>query len=263
MYKIFSSPLHVFLILAFAGSPLLSYAATSSKCPGESGYIYTNDKSKRNPREGGFVSDSANVSDHVFIAPTAAVCGSASVLKFARIYGNAVVSDEAEVTEKARVFGNARVSGTALIGGEAKISDHAHISGETIVEGSAWMRGYFKASSGHFTKGTYKAKKSAKQTAKEKAILDAANAKLAQEQAKQLAEKKHKAKMKREKCERDFHAKRKRLERENKKAADACIVKNCKNYWHKAWGKRLKDNWDKTAARLHRHEEKRVYNECR
>ncbi len=146
----------ILLILTFF--PSLLYSATSSKCPGQKGYYYTNDKSKRNPRKGGFVSEGANVGDYVFIAPTAAVCDSASVLKFARVYGNAVIKGEAEVTEKARVYGDAIVSGEAVISGEAKVSGHAHISGSAEVKNKAWMKGHFSTQKGTYAKGKFSAK---------------------------------------------------------------------------------------------------------
>ena len=165
-----------FLVLNVSVSPSISMAATSDKCPGETGYIYTNNRSTRNPRAGGFVSDSAFVGDDAFIAPTAAVCESASVLKSARIYGNAVVSGEAEVTEKARVYGNARVYGTALISGEAKVSDNSQVYGDAVVEGKAWIRGYTKISTGVVAEG-------AKKAAKPQSVIDAENRQAAAEKA--------------------------------------------------------------------------------
>ena len=147
------------LILLITLIPSTLLAAKSPKCPDQNGYFYTNDKSKRNPRKGGFVADGANVGDHVFIAPTAAVCDSASVLKFSRVYGNAVVKGEAEVTDKARVYGNAIVSGEASVGGEAKVSGHAQVIGTTVLKGTAWAKGYIVLLSGTKTKGTHSAKK--------------------------------------------------------------------------------------------------------
>lgn len=185
-------------------------AATSAKCPGEQGYIFTNDRNSRNPRAGGFVSNSAFVDDSVFIAPTAAVCGSASVLRYARVYGKAVVGGEAEVTDKARVYGNARVYGTAYIGGEAKVSDHARVFGEAIVEGRAWIRGYAKLSSGHYTEGT-------KKPAQSQASIDAERRK-----AKAKADKAAK-----EKCLRDWETTRKSLEDNHRKAVRAANAKGC------------------------------------
>lgn len=138
--------------------PGLLFASTSPKCPGQKGYYYTNDKSKRNPRAGGFVAHSANVGDYVFIAQTAAVCDSASVLKFARVYGNAVVGGEAEVSEKARVYGDARVEGEAVVKGEAKVSGNAVIKGDAEIKGSAWVKGHKVISSGTYSSGKHSAK---------------------------------------------------------------------------------------------------------
>jgi hypothetical protein len=86
---------------------ITTYAATSSKCPGEDSYNFTNYRgyATRNPTNGGVVSNSAFVHETAYIAPTAAVCNSASVLKYARIYGKAIISDEAEVTDKAVFMG--------------------------------------------------------------------------------------------------------------------------------------------------------------
>jgi carbonic anhydrase/acetyltransferase-like protein (isoleucine patch superfamily) len=168
----------------FLASPTLAFATTSAKCPGESGYMFTNYRghATRNPTKGGFVSNSAFVDDSAYIAPTAAVCNSASVLKYARIYGTAVISGEAEVTDKARVFGNARVSGTAFVGGEAKVSDHAQVTGEAIVEGVTWVRGYTKVSSGHVTEGT-------KKNVKPQSVIKAEKLAAAQEAKRLAAEK--------------------------------------------------------------------------
>jgi len=167
------------IFLFFTLLPSLLFAATSSKCPGQNGYFYTNDKSKRNPRKGGFVSEGANVGDYVFIAPTAAVCDSASVLKFARVYGNAIIKGEAEVTDKARVYGDAIVSGEAVISGEAKVSGHAHISGSAEVKGKSWMKGHFMTSKGTYAQGKFSAKptnafkaKQAKLNQQAKAVLN-------------------------------------------------------------------------------------------
>jgi len=159
----------VILIISFFFSSMLfstpSWSDTSALCPGETGYLYTNYRSTRNPRVGGFVSDSAYVGDYVFIAPTAAVCGSSSVLKSARIYGSAVVSGEAEVTDNARVYGKAKVYGTAYIGGDAKVSDNAQVFGDAVVDGKAWIRGYTKISAGTVSKG-------AKKSAKPQSVID-------------------------------------------------------------------------------------------
>jgi len=177
----------ILLLISFI--PSLIFAGTSSsKCPGETGYFYTNNKSKRNPRKGGFVSDSANVSDFVFIARTAAVCGSSSVLKSARVYGNAIIKDEAEITDHARVYGNAIVKDEALIGGNATVSGHAIISKAAIIRGNAKVKGYKKISKGILTKGTYTAEKSALAKIRDQRKKRRINAKKKAAQEKRLQE---------------------------------------------------------------------------
>lgn len=173
-----------FILLIALILPSISFSASSPKCPGEKGYYYTNDKSKRNPRKGGFVGEGANVGDYVFIAPTAAVCGSASILKFARVYGSAVVKDEAEVTDKARVYGNAVISGEAIISGDAKVSGHASVSSSAVIKGSTRVKGYAVISKGTYINGTHDAVKPkwiAKQerakTSKINAVADSADQK--------------------------------------------------------------------------------------
>ncbi|MDH5547273.1 MAG: hypothetical protein OEZ43_16935 [Gammaproteobacteria bacterium] len=115
-------------------------AASSPLCPDEKGYIFTNYQDE-NPREGGFVSNSADVDVSARIAATAAVCGSASVLDDARIYGNAVISGEAIISDNARVYGNARVQDNAHIKDDANISGNAVIGGDAIVGGKLHIRG--------------------------------------------------------------------------------------------------------------------------
>jgi carbonic anhydrase/acetyltransferase-like protein (isoleucine patch superfamily) len=166
-------------LFSLSAMPVTAYAATSSKCPGEDGYTFTNYRghATRNPTNGGFVSNSAFVEDSAYIAPTAAVCNSASVLKSARVYGSAIIRDNA------RFYGIARVSGTAFVGGEAKVSDHAQVSGEAIVEGVTWVRGYTKVNSGLITEGT-------KKSVKPQSVINAEKRAAAAAAARAVAEKK-------------------------------------------------------------------------
>jgi hypothetical protein len=85
--KPFFYGLSVICLFSLSIMSITTYAATSSKCPGEDGYNFTNYRSHatRNPTNGGVVSNSAFVDETAYIAPTAAVCNSASVLKYARI----------------------------------------------------------------------------------------------------------------------------------------------------------------------------------
>ena len=119
-------------------------AETSPMCPGEEGYFYVNYQ-RRNPQAGGFVSYQADVddSDDVFIAPTAAICGSSSIRDSARIYGTAIVSNS-EVYGSARVYGNARVSSNSEIYGEARVYGNSQVI-QSRIFGDATVEGWFKA----------------------------------------------------------------------------------------------------------------------
>ena len=134
--------------LAIALSSFSLFAATSNLCPNEEGSYYVNDRN-RNPVDGGFVSNSADIEDEtVFIGKTAAVCGSAIISEYARITGNAIISGEAMVRNSARVFGNARVSGNAQIEDKAQVSGQAYIAGDAIIKGDAAIRGYTRLLTG-------------------------------------------------------------------------------------------------------------------
>lgn len=122
-----------------------SFAATSPKCPGESGYYFTNYK-QRNPQQGGFVSYSADVIDdeEVYIAPTAAVCNSSSVSEDARIYGNAIIRGNAEISGDAKVYGNAVIEGDAVITDNARVYENARVGGSSFISGKARIKGWSK-----------------------------------------------------------------------------------------------------------------------
>lgn len=251
-------------LLSLAAIPFSAAAATSAKCPGEEGYIYTNDRNSRNPRAGGFVSHSAFVDDGVFIAPTAAVCGSASVLRYARVYGNAIVGGEAEVTDKARVYGNALVDGTAYVGGEAKVSDHAHVSGEAIVEGMAWIRGYAKISAGHYSEGTKKPAKSQQTINAENRKAAEARARAAKAEQDRKAQAEREAKEKRAQCERDWYSKKERLQGYVEDAQRACNRRDCYNNGYSNPGaKKLRSQWSAANRNLKDHEDTRPWAVCR
>jgi carbonic anhydrase/acetyltransferase-like protein (isoleucine patch superfamily) len=107
-----------------------AYAEKSSKCPGEEGYYFTNFKI-RNPTAGGFVAHTAFVSDlydDLYIAPTAAVCGFASIEDRANIRGNSLIR------------GNSVVSGEAVIQGNIIVEGDSHISGKSRVTGSGILK---------------------------------------------------------------------------------------------------------------------------
>lgn len=164
----------VFLLLGLSIN--LVQAETSSSCPGEEGFYFTNYK-RRNPTLGGFVSYQASVDDteELFIARTAAVCGGSniqgspkifgtSVIRNAKVSGNAEingsakvengaeVTDEARITENARITGSVRVSGKAYVGGNAAIFNHsendfaevtenARVTANAEISGNSLIRG--------------------------------------------------------------------------------------------------------------------------
>jgi len=145
----------VFLLATSITTSALAF--TDARCPGEDGYSFTNYK-KRNPQVGGFVSSQADVvdDDDVFIAPTAAICGSSSVRGGARIYGNAIVKDS-EVYDRARIYGNAVVTDSEVFG-EARISDNVKLT-NSVVSGSVYLQGWYKGTNVTLNSGNYSAEK--------------------------------------------------------------------------------------------------------
>lgn len=132
-------------ILLFANTSFAS-TSTSSKCPGETGYYFINYK-HRNPTQGGFVSNKADVQDTddlMFIGPEAAVCGSSRVSGRARIFGeavitNATIKDEAEISENATIGRGAVIFGNAKIAGNARIFGSVEVSGNAVITESAFL----------------------------------------------------------------------------------------------------------------------------
>jgi len=124
------------IVFVLAGLISSEAHAAYSKICREKGYFYINDK-KRNIPDGGFVSHSADVSDskYVYIAPTATVCGSASVSGSVRIYGYSVIRDNAIISEQAQIFGSAVVRGNSEISGYAKIFGYAVVEGDSVITG--------------------------------------------------------------------------------------------------------------------------------
>lgn len=119
----------------------ISFARSTSQCPGEEGYTYVNAR-RRNPTNGGFVSNQAFVddTDDIFIAPSAAICGSSKITEYAKIYGNSVI-DNSSVYGHAEISGNARVSDGAEIFENAKVNENAKIIGSVRILGKAVIAG--------------------------------------------------------------------------------------------------------------------------
>lgn len=173
-----------------------AFAATSPKCPGETGIAFTNYK-RRNPQEGGFVSDQADVDDddNVFIAKTAAICGSSSLRDSVRIYGNAVIINS-EIHGDARIYGDAVVKDNSEVYGKARIFDNAVITKSEVFGDDTTISGWYKATNarignGQLTAPQFTAEELAAQAAKLQAEKDAAAARLKaagdKEEAKRLA----------------------------------------------------------------------------
>ena len=151
---------HIHALCAFSLAVLCgaAAAATSPRCPGETGFFFVNNK-RRNPQQGGFVSHSADIEDEygVFIAPTAAVCGSAHIADNARIYGQAIVRDNAEVLEKARVYGDAVIEGDSVVTGRARVYENARVSGSSFISGTARLKGWIKVVDEDLDSGVHEA----------------------------------------------------------------------------------------------------------
>lgn len=188
----------VFITLILLPSIIL--ADTSSKCPNEDGYFYTNYR-ERNPTKGGFISNQAYVedSDSVFISPSAAVCGSSSITGSVKIFGNAkivnaTISGNVNIKDNATVISatisdNAIISGYAYIEGsdvtikdKAQVNGNAKVSGDSNIGGTAIIGGYANINTGTYTneviKPTTNAQKSPEEVARENFKKDLLSASL-------------------------------------------------------------------------------------
>lgn len=82
---------------------------------------------------GGWIADTAEVDETVFVGPEAKVFGNAVVKykakinDYAKVYGNALVYD------KARIYGQAEIYGNAQVSDDCRISDNAKVYGNAIV----------------------------------------------------------------------------------------------------------------------------------
>lgn len=142
-----------FIVLITIFSSFSIFANTTSpKCPGENGEVWVNDR-HRNPRDGGFVGDGTDVAESVFIAKSAAICGSASVQDKARIYGNAVIKNYAYISGEAKIFGNAIIKDSAIIEGKARVFEDALIGGDTLLSGNIQVRGRSVLNTGVYERG--------------------------------------------------------------------------------------------------------------
>lgn len=128
----FKPILSAFLFLTLSQT----FAASSPRCPDESGYYYTNYNERGNPREGGFVSYTAFVDSttEVWVGKNAAVCGFAEVVGRARVMGNAVVKGNAYVSGS-----NVTITGDAIVKGNVTVTSdngRTRIMGFTVLDGN-------------------------------------------------------------------------------------------------------------------------------
>lgn len=86
---------------------------------------------------GGLVSDSANVSDSVYVGKNAKVMGRATVSGNVRIEDYAVVQDSAEVKGNAVISGYAIIAENAVVSGNARVDDTGLVMGRANVSGNA------------------------------------------------------------------------------------------------------------------------------
>lgn len=81
----------------------------------------------KHPNGGGWVADSAKVSDKAYVGPEAQVFGEAEV------YGKVAVSGKAMVYGNARVSGDAWVYGNVVVSGGARVIYGVHVTTPTQV----------------------------------------------------------------------------------------------------------------------------------
>ena len=79
----------------------------------------------KHKKGGGWVADTAEVDEFVYVGEDATVYGNALV------FGGAKVSGEARVYDEAVVYGDARVYGNAKVYGDARVYDNDKVTGKT------------------------------------------------------------------------------------------------------------------------------------
>jgi carbonic anhydrase/acetyltransferase-like protein (isoleucine patch superfamily) len=117
----------------------------------------------KHPNGGGWVADTATVSDTAYVGPdawvsgnaqvygSALVSGSAQVYGHAQVYGSAQVSGSAQVYGSAWVYDNAQVYGSARVYGSAQVYDNAWVYGSAQVYDNAWVYGNARVKRGEYT----------------------------------------------------------------------------------------------------------------
>jgi UDP-3-O-[3-hydroxymyristoyl] glucosamine N-acyltransferase len=100
---------------------------------------------------GGWVADTATVSNTAYVGADARVYGHAQVYDNALVFGSAQVYGNAEVSGSAQVYGNAEVSGSAQVYDNARVYDNAEVSGNAQVYDNAWVYGNARIKRGEYT----------------------------------------------------------------------------------------------------------------
>lgn len=129
--------------------------------------VNSNIKGHRHNNGGGFVANSAQVDESVYVGEDAMVLDSAIVTGNARIEDSAIVRgaakvggsakilDHALVQGSARVDGSATLSGYSIADGLSKITDQAHIGGQAIINGEAEVSEYGQVLESALVSGFY------------------------------------------------------------------------------------------------------------
>lgn len=90
----------------------------------------------KHPHGGGWVADTAEVENSVYVGPCARVYGHTHIYNNVRIEGFSAISDYAQVCDNVRIGGNVRVSGHALLEGDIVLEKNCFIGGGTHLKGS-------------------------------------------------------------------------------------------------------------------------------
>ncbi len=99
----------------------------------------------RHVNGGGWVADTAKVTETSFVGPNARVFDNADIIGNSKISGNAQVFENAWVNS-GKIFGNAKVFGNTEISVGAQVFENAEVSGLTGLYGHAKVYGYTKIS---------------------------------------------------------------------------------------------------------------------
>lgn len=127
--------------------------ADTCDCDGEPGQRWTNVRDGVK-RTGGCVGFNASVSDDSFVAPSAAVCGSAVVSLKARIFDGCIVTGKS-IMQSAACYGDAMITGDARVTGkQIRVYQNSMVTGDTVLSGTITVKGNIRLTSGSHSSGT-------------------------------------------------------------------------------------------------------------